>query len=231
MKINEIAQLVNTYGFLTIFGALALILLYRYFNKKIGNFSKSSEGEEMIRTDMIDNHNNDSIKSLLQHPFFCNIDNIIFLKIPNIDLGDAGRTRIFQDILSIQFKIILKNLREAIQTESITEDNFLDKNLEILRNSIAEYEKEWVNYGIPEIVIKKYKDWIFDRYEHIFNSLQSISKNSKIFDTLCLKQYVVLDNYASVLYMTTLDAEDVLSTLNGELTGVEYKGIVVGNLH
>lgn len=178
----------------------------------------------------LDNVHNTKLSSLKTHLFFTNMLAVIKIKLPSMDLGDVGRTRIFQDMLRIKFNEFYIRLLDVLDEKKLTNENFLEVNERLFNEAVEEYERKWKERGVPDIVSKKFHEWHLPRCTYTFNNIREIA-TSQILSTITEKMHAVLSLYNAILEMTIIDGENALVSLNGELAGLNYSGFVIGALN
>ena len=225
MEYVEVGKLLAEIGVSTGLTAAVIYLLIRYFTKLI-DYKFKEKGT------IVDNEHIEygSVKVLKEaHPIFNKLEDIINIKLPIVHIGGPVRTTIFRDVLKIFYRCQMNLIRQLLE-QPITEDNFLSLNSKIANKFITDADKEMEEFGVPEIVRTKFWEWNYKRHEYTMTTLSDID-SSNVFKTAVEKQYAALNLYQSYAYFILIDAENTLTTLNGELTGTIYKGAVVENLH
>lgn len=154
----------------------------------------------------------------------------IDFKINHIRMPDKGRQMIFRDLLFIKFK----TFREKVfDIEKRPDFNTLNRRelysliVDCLYETIQRYEERALTSGIPPIVIEKFNEWHNTTVEFALKSAELITQ-SPVYktntDVIC-GMYLL---HAAMLEVTIAEAEKTLTDLNGEITGIEYKGTIIG---
>ena len=144
-------------------------------------------------------------------------------------LGGPVRTKIFKSMLIIYFSNFKRAVDELLD-EEITLNNFYYKNEAMITEVLEQTMHDWEEDGIPIVVITKFQEWNSKRIAYLNLSLNDID-SSQVIDNAVEKQYMALNLYSGIVYLTFVDAEKTLSTLNGSLTGQYYKGEQIEGLH
>jgi hypothetical protein len=151
-------------------------------------------------------------------------------KIPQLNLEDAGRSLIFKDILNTYF---LNFKEQVFKLEGNPEFDDMDRQ-QLMQHithciyTVGEDTKDTlIDEGMPKIVIDKFRSWHNKTLEFALRSMELIAqspvyKTNK--DVICASYLL----HVAMLEITIAEAEKTLSDLNGELTGLEYKGITIG---
>jgi len=147
-------------------------------------------------------------------------------KIPNMHMQDKARKLIFRDLLTIRFKS-LENSVGMLETKSgfskLSGQELYKNFLDCMAQTNQTFKKEVEIAGIPEIVRIKYEEWTARTMEYLLISGQMVLQ-SNIYDSNEEKVQALYMLITSLLEITIAEAEYTLDTLNGELTGLEYRG-------
>ncbi len=204
MDINLLKTVVQ-YGFMTVFAAITLKLLYRYFNSLI-------------------NKKIDKAKySLEYHHFFAECNSWISVDIPQIPIDDKNKKRIIVKFLTIKFETVRDKFLHLAQDTRILEKNN-EEFSNIIRNTISDIIKTYENafrvcypVEVSEFIIEKFGKWHNKRTTIFINNIDSILA-SRFHRTNCQKFTAVLDAVCFIMDMTIIDAEKANKDLNGDLT-------------
>jgi hypothetical protein len=192
--------------------------IFKYIWNKIFNSKKKKE-----------------MANLAKHPFFHQIENIISVKIPAMQFNDCARTQIFRDMLTILFrsysdamkKILADNFDRNGELTFESDEDFNQKLSNNTINAITTYENLWSKSAIPLVCIEKFGEWHSKKRDLIFSDIQTIS-NSQFYSTYVEKLAAYFDSVYAILNISVLDAEFILRSINGQLTGQSYKGVEIG---
>lgn len=148
-------------------------------------------------------------------------------KIDSIKLADPGREKIFKDMLKIKFKIFNDNIFNINQgnMEKIDSMELLDRVFECFSRMRRLFITTCETNNIPDIVIRKFLEWNKPTTEFVMLNVESICK-SPIYTGNNERLEAIYSLYTVMLETTIVEAERSLNALNGELSGIEYKGIV-----
>jgi hypothetical protein len=138
-----------------------------------------------------------------------------------------GRAEIFSDMLRIKVKNWEQGLREIMpHLEDKGKQEVAASFNDAILKLIGVYLREWESTGIPRLVIDKFNKWHDSHTNILFDSIDSIAKGTSYSSSLEMIN-VLLEINQTMLAVLIVDAENTLKELNGELSGVVYKGITL----
>lgn len=211
MEFKEIVQTIADIGLSTTISAGVIYFLFLYVNDKIrGPRNKLTTYDGLIT----------------HHEMFYKIRRYVDIAIPNMHMKGAVRTMMFRDMLTIKLNVIDSRLKDLLLSKTLTSDNMLTQNLLTLEAIVKEYQSKWKEIGIPEAVSMKFEEWHDGKTLLLYDSIRQICE-CKIIDTPVEEMYSILNIYLAVVNLTIVDAEKTLTTLNGTLSGLEYKGGII----
>lgn len=155
------------------------------------------------------------------------LDYWIQFKIPNLKMKDAARQQIFRDVLKFKFnafRTMVKDVSSKINEDQVGSDIFQLIVFEF-NEAIDEYEKKSIEYNIPEAVMVKYSDWQNPSYEYTIRAIELIC-TSNGYGSNKTRLNAVYSLITAMMELTVAQAERTLTELNGQLSGVEYKGLI-----
>lgn len=151
-------------------------------------------------------------------------------KIESLEMVEYGRTKIFRDLLRFKFesyeKIIVK-IEEIENFDDLGRRELYNEIISTMAEITDEFEQKAKSEGIPSIVIHKYKSWRKSTLDYTLKNAEFITMSPIYKTNKDIMNAVYLLNIA-LLELTIAEAEKGLSELNGELTGLEYKGYIIG---
>lgn len=207
MEFLKIVKPIVDYGFLTIFGALALYYLYKYINKQFDTRNRKK-------------------CNLQHHPILSEMDYLFTYIIPRVDFGTVGRTKLFIFMISSIVKTWRDEAMSILTCDFADTEDFINKNVKMFLTIVKRSEAEWITGKVPDVAIKAFNKWHNPRVAIIPKEIELIAK-SDIYDSFIEKQWAVWDLYRFILNMTMLDAETTLKSLNGTLTGKVFQGEII----
>lgn len=152
-------------------------------------------------------------------------------KIQNISIKDDGRRKILRDLLQIKFRAIQTEFITPMQNAEVNEMDATSVSQELVHNmaSVVDmYEKEAIESGIPEVVISAFADLHSTTLEKFNMNSQMILESNGIYKSNEEKIEAITSLLIVLLELTIVDVERTLAQLNGELTGIDYKGVICG---
>lgn len=211
----EIIKWISQTGLMGV-GAIAVFLAFQYFYGKIKKIK---------------------VANPLNHPFFNTILYNKNVKLKSIKLYSKGhghcegRDAVFKDMLNIKFQLWHDHTKHVVSLVSTKYTYISDSDFEEIWTSgmmqcAKEYEMEWMQSEIPEIVINKFNEWHGSHADILFNTLKNICHGNS-FSTKEEQTNAILELQNALIIITMIDAEKTLGSLNGDLTGIKYKGIVL----
>lgn len=152
------------------------------------------------------------------------------LKVQRLDLKDEARTAIFRDFITIKLDVMdrrLMEISELVRKGGLNrKEDFQLATLKMVKEMVGEYEALAVESGIPKVCIKRFEETHRSALDFMMMNLEFIGF-SGIYDDNNERLAALFFLYISVLESSLSAYERTLSTLNGDLTGAEYKGLVV----
>lgn len=151
-------------------------------------------------------------------------------KIDNINITDLGRHLIFKDLLKVKFKAIqhkIFTLEERVGFDGWDGSTFYNNLLLCISETDDIYQRNAVVMGIPHIVIAKFNRWRGGTLDFLLKSAELISY-SPVYKNNHERMQAIYTVYTAMLEILINEAEKTLTLLNGELAGLEYKGVICG---
>ena len=88
--------------------------------------------------------------------------------------------------------------------------------IDIITNTIKEYEEKSLNDGVPQLFIDKFNKWHTKTVDMVLNCVNNICE-SNYYHSNYEKIYAIFNIFISAFEVTLVDAEKTLKTINGEL--------------
>lgn len=182
---------------------------------------------------------------LAQHSFHSNIKEYAREIESSFVVPDEAKNLIYHDLLLNKYEYWTEPVMEfAVETDecfSNCKKNCMECNLlyvramEMFRKGMT-YETYYRDghytleeQQVLEIVMGKFKQWHADRVERFKNKIQSVCLDSNYYRNCNVKGAVLLDSLDDALFDTIKDAKLTIKELNGELTGLNFRGKVIGS--
>lgn len=161
------------------------------------------------------------------HSFFNNAEYRMLVEIPSLELfsNKPVRQKIFRDLLYIECKTIYDICFEIAKLDMSewTEEQWKTEISKKVGEILSTFIKKSRDEGIPEIVIEKYNKWHNGSFELLFNYI-SLLGNETIYTSNIMRTNTFFLIMNLLLITTLADAERSLKEINGEITGLVYKG-------
>ena len=172
---------------------------------------------------------------LANHFVFSQFDFWMIQKVPTLNFKSKFRNLVFRDYLAIYLKVYKFQIESFVKSkkyETLDNNEFWNSISELINNITKDYESEMLSMGIPILVIEKMKIRNNDYVELIRNLVKGISE-SEFYksEKNRLKMYSVLNVICPIIESSIFHSETVCTVLNGELTGMTYKGETEINMH
>ena len=220
MNFSDWQTIFSKYGILgVIFIGVLAIAIYKpdWYKKLFKLFKLSKKDKSVISESQISNH-----------LIFVHIDFWLYHKIPTFNFKTKFRTKVFRDYLSIYLKIYKTNIESFVNDKHFQnwDNSEFWKNFLDLLNSIGEeYESEMQREGIPALIIEKMKVKNNDSVTLMINLIKGVS-GSEFYESEknFLKVFSILNIILPILENTILHSDEVCNSINGDLSGLIYKG-------
>ena len=164
------------------------------------------------------------------HDIFNYIDFWTYSKVPTLQYSTEYRNATFRKYLTIFLKTYKKNIESYIRDgkyEEMDEPKILKSFLNLINQTVYDYEKEIGEIGIPLVIIEKMKVKNNDNILLTIDLVEGIC-SSQFYDSdkNLLKIYSILNILQSVLETTVNGSIIVCNNINGQLKGLTYAGFV-----
>lgn len=213
----SLLKLITDHG-ITLIIAVAVLALALQFAQAKFNFWKQKQELDFVSDPMC-------------HGFWKKSKYLLDYKIDIFRLQMAGycvgRAEIFADMLRVKVKHWEQGLREIMPNlENKGKQEVAAAFNDAILKLIGSYLKDWEASGIPKLVINKFNQWHDSHTSILFDSIDSIAKGTSYSSSLEMIN-VLLEINQTMLAVLIVDAENTLKELNGELSGVVYKGVTL----
>lgn len=235
MSINftDIVDLVEKNGITGLFSAFLIFIVYNiikseWMSEKLGKLSDFFI-DKFIRNKVSETDvKKVSSSDIENHDIFNYIDFWMYSKIPTIQFSTDYRTAVFRKYLTIFLKCYKKNIDVFIkskQFETMDEPQILKAFLNLINQTVYDYEKEITEVGIPAIIVEKMKIKNNDNILLTIDLIEGICSSS-FYDSEknYLKVYSILNIFLSVLDSTINSSEFICNSINGQLKGLKFNG-------
>ena len=164
---------------------------------------------------------------LLAHPFFGSMRFAIAQKIPHLPIARPMRKAVFQDLLRIKLTIWLEHTRAWVLTVSDQHPQceFEESIYVYLHDTIQCYEGQILAEGIPPVALDLFREWHKIAVSHVLDFVREVCR-CPLYETNVERAVVILTALEVALSWTLIDAGRALTSLNGQLDGVRYRGLI-----
>jgi hypothetical protein len=219
MDVINLINAASKNGFTTVFIAMLLALFYKFVSAKI-------EKNKAVRSsDWIGEKR--SQKKLDQHRLFIVAQHWIEIGIDRIPFPRRYkiRAKMYRDMLKIFVLAIENVLRKRLpELESAkTNADWQRAANAAMAEIINSYKLGFEQAGVPDIVISTFYQWHDPAIRYITHTITTLT-DSEIAENNRYKTFSLLNSILSATKTAFYDAERTLIKLNGELTGLEYRG-------
>lgn len=221
---NNVLAIIADYGLL---GGISIVLvifvgfiLYKFIVAKIDIWAtkKKSNTTNMIK---------DNLK---YHSFFTDAKYKLSIEIPNIEFNpnEPVRQRLFRTLIRLRVQTIMDKVTEFVgrDMDSWGADQWANEFNDMITNTITEFDRRAREEGVPDVVISKFNRWHLKILETVNDNVTKLV-NSTIYNTNVARTNTLLFIMNLLLTTTISDAETTILSLNGEISGLEYKGGII----
>lgn len=221
--LGTLLDIFKHYG--TFFGMLTLLVMFlvKYI---INNFSK------WVSVDKPPEKSVDNDREFLRsNSFFTNAQYRMMIEIPRLELINKKpvREKVFKDLLVISFQTVYNAMHELVENQALndwTAEQWADLVTQSINKISINTEEQAKAATIPDVVIRKFSKWYSETIEMLHEYILLLA-NSKLYDTNFAKTNTLLLIMDLLLVSILGDVERVISEINGELTGLVYKGLTI----
>jgi hypothetical protein len=169
-----------------------------------------------------------NISDIENHDILNYIDFWTYSKVPTFQFSTEYRTAVFRKYLTIFLKNYKRNIEKFVldkSYETMDEPKILKSFLNLINQTVYDYEKEMLEVGITPIIIEKMKLKNNDNILLTIDLVEGIC-SSQFYDSdkNLLKVYSILNIIMSILENTINGSESVCNTINGQLKGLTFMG-------
>ncbi len=176
------------------------------------------------------------LNDLLKHPIFKDLEFWADYRvsqiydIENYNTNDEAKLLIARDLLTVKFKVAKNEIYNSLKSfldNSNTTTNLNDIIRRVLDNVKSSQYSEFKKMKIPQLFIEKWFEVCRIRDTYLNRALNEIIMTKLVWSDYD-KIYIILDNL-HVYYSAILsDMLKTIESINGDLKGQIYKGIVIG---
>lgn len=175
---------------------------------------------------------------LSSHPIFAKVEFNKNVILAHFKLDNKGKEVVFKEILVKHMDVYKDHasvLCGKLERLEVTESNELYNASVIVLGDIItdlrQFYKEDDRFTneekqVLDIVMSKYNHWNYDREREILSRIQEIC-GSAFYPDVYTKAVTVLDTFLFAMNDTVADANKTLNSINGDLRGLKFRGVVI----
>ncbi|MEG1870830.1 MAG: hypothetical protein RR192_02400 [Peptostreptococcaceae bacterium] len=183
------------------------------------------------------NKSSDKIK-LSSHPIFAKVEFNKNVILAYFKLENKGKEVVFREILVTHMDVYKSHtmlLCNKLENEEISEPNELyNYSVIALGNIVTDLRQFYKTDNrftdgekqVLDIVMSKYNHWNYDREREILSRIQEVC-GSAFYPDVYTKAVTVLDAFLFAMNDTVSDANKTLNSINGDLQGLKFRGVVI----
>lgn len=214
-----IYTLIKSDWFATLMGRVSDWFMDKFMSNKIKNVESSVR---KINVSDIENHD-----------IFNYIDFWTYSKVPTFQFSTEYRTAVFRKYLTIFLKNYKRNIEKFVldkSYEEMDEPQILKSFLNLINQTVYDYEREMIEVGITPVIIEKMKVKNNDNILLTIDLVEGIC-SSQFYDSdkNLLKVYSILNIIMSILENTVNGSEVICNSINGQLRGLTFEGKIEPN--
>ena len=169
-----------------------------------------------------------NISDIENHDILNYIDFWTYSKVPTFQFSTEYRTVVFRKYLTIFLKNYKRNIEKFVldkSYETMDEPKILKSFLNLINQTVYDYEKEMLEVGITPIIIERMKLKNNDNILLTIDLVEGIC-SSQFYDSEknLLKVYSILNIIMSILENTINGSESICNSINGSLKGMTFEG-------
>lgn len=170
-----------------------------------------------------------SLEDLMNHKLFQHCQYYVSFGVRKIKFSPdyPMRGKMYKDMLEIYFDVVANTFKDNLARLATADSKaWSAEAMRTLRTAMDEYEQQFTEEGVPQLVIDKFADWHQPSIEFITNNINALNE-SKIANDSARKTSVLFGTILNATKTAIFSAERTLIVLNGELSGNTYKGEVI----
>jgi hypothetical protein len=169
-----------------------------------------------------------NVSDIENHDVFNYIDFWTYSKVPTFQFSTEYRTAVFRKYLTIFLKNYKRNIEKFVADKSyeeMDEPQILKSFLNLINQTVYDYEREMIDVGITPVIIEKMKVKNNDNILLTIDLVEGIC-SSPFYDSdkNLLKVYSILNIIMSILENTVNGSEVICNSINGQLKGLTFEG-------
>lgn len=173
----------------------------------------------------------------INHPVFTRIEFNKNMVLTGFEFSNKGKETVFKEIL-IQhlniYKEVLKHFCETLDEKTMNTNELFNRSIDAINEIMNKLQTFYVDNDdfsdeekkVLTIVLNKYHTWDLNREQKTLEMIQNVC-GSQFYPTTYSKSVVILDMFLFFINDTIDDANKTLNSLNGDLKGLKFKGVMI----
>jgi len=157
---------------------------------------------------------------------FIRLKTLVDCGVPSMRIECPLRKKVFSHILAVQITILREAMLEMAKDKTLMASPRPDfKNVMEYKFSKAfsAVRDKFEEDGVPRVAYAKF-DMVFKPYEELaMRYISQVCESERVFDCNQERMVVVADFMSTLLVLSLTTVEGVISTLNGEMSRVEFR--------
>ena len=212
---------------LSAIGTALIAALSAYVGVKYNNKKKSNKTNDDEETKL----------NLINHPVFTRIEFNKNMVMTGFEFKNKGKELVFKEILFQHlniYKAELEHLCSHLDGQEMDTNELLNRSTKAICEIMGKLQNFYVDDAsftdeekeVLKIVLDKYHIWDMEREQKTLEMIENIC-GSSFYPTTYSKAVTILDMFLFFINDTIDDANKTLNSLNGDLKGLKFKGVVI----
>lgn len=149
----------------------------------------------------------------------------ISFKATSLYIRDPGRKEVLKDLITLSYKTFQESLVKLaeVKIDKLPPCELFLVLMDHFNRWKSGSEVAWKEAGIPHVVISKYQQLNIQTIDYTIKSIELVCY-SKGYTTNQLRMDAIYTQMTAMLDLMMIEGERTMGSLNGELTGLQYKG-------
>lgn len=214
-------HILSQYG---VVGFLLMMMIYAGFSLLKNKLKNASISLFQISKD------SDNSELLKYNPFFQKIGYRLAVELPSLefDSDKPVKQQMFRDILIWNAKYTKTMCEEIIKIDmdDWSGSRWSTEVINTISEMVLKYQTHALENGVPPAVINKFNKWQLPVLEMVCSYIKLLGESTMYTSNISRTNTMLM--VIDLLLITTIaDAERSLHSLNGEISGLQYKGMSI----
>lgn len=219
--IADLITVLAEYGIASTLTIISLVIIYKAIKTAYDN---SQDREQIASDDRFEGNRVD----LSKHEFFNNTEFKINIDLPIESFSeDEARNILYRDIMIFLFTAYHDNMKKFVSNldEYWTTEEWREKLIQTHYGIIEDFNTLCERNAVPEVAIKLFMEWYTPYIHRVYQYINSVSKLPESNGIIDRTRFFLLV-LELIMVTVTADAQR-FKKINGQLDGIEYKGITL----